>query len=263
MMNIVIENLISLLCEGAFQAKRSIMPMSEFKWRILYKLAVIEDVAPYIYKGVLSHEYDSCLNIPTEVKDQLAASTFNEADDIDSNFDIEDIEKQKLSYIVKRYTLKDIVYKERHSIDTSKITLDLLAIILQNTNAILRNGIRLRGITELGIFLRTKGQLVDFVKLEAWIQRLKLRKMSRLQASVLTQIFGFTQDEFPYIKKNDKRAKPLAEKSIYRVYRANKLNRPFSKYNISNSIRFYGYSHSEAICKATSTIVRNLSEIEE
>lgn len=262
-MTIVIENLISLLCEGVFETKNSIQPMSEFKWSILYKMAAIEDVAPYVYKGLLAHEYDPHANIPSDTKDLFAASTFNGADGIDSNFDMEDIDKQKLSYAVKRYTLKDIAYKERHSIDTSKITLDLLAIILQNTNVILRSGIRLRGIAELGIFLRTKGQLVDFVKLEAWIQRLKLKKMARLQASILILMFKFTQDEFPYIRKTDKTAKHLAEKSIYRVYRANKLDRTFSKYNISNCLKFYGYSHSEAICKATSTIVKSLSEIEE
>lgn len=262
-MTIVIENLISLLREGAYQTIHSIQPMSEFKWKILYKLSLIEDVAPYVYKGLLAHDNDINANITTETKDMFAASTFSDDDGIDSDFDIDDIEKQKLSYAVKRYTLKDIVFKERHSIDTSKITLDLLAIILQNANIILRNGIRLRGIIELGIFLRTKGQLVDFVKLETWIQRLKLRKMARLQASILIQIFDFTQDEFPYIRKTDKYARPLTEKSLYRVYRANKLDRTFSKYNISNCVKFYSYSHSEAICKAASTIVKSLSEIEE
>lgn len=262
-MNTIINNLIALVTEGAFLQQQTIMPMSAFKWNVLFKLAEIEDVAPYIYKGIIRHEDDTKTNIPEEQKEQFAKAIFNNTDNINLEFDITDIDSQRLSYPLKRYLLKDIVYKERHSIDTSKISLDLLSVILQNTNAILRNGIRLRDIVELGIFLRTKGQYVDYVKLEAWLQKLKFKKMASLQASILTMVFSFEESEFPYVKKFDKKAKKLAIDSLFRVYRANKLERQFSKYNIRNSIKFRRYSHSESLCKATSTIIRSLSEIEE
>lgn len=262
-MNIIIENLMAMSCEGAFGTRRQIKPMSEFKWNVLYKIATIEDVAPFIGKALTTHEDDLYANVPPMTKDLLVNATFNGKDNLNANFDIEDIDRQNLSYALKRYTLKDIAYKERHSIDTSKTTLDLLAVILQNANLILRKGIRLRGIIELGLFLRTKGQLVDFVKLESWIDKLKLKKMARLEASVLIQMFGFERDEFPYIRKTVDEAGKLTEESLRRVVKANKLDRATSKYNIRNCITFYRYSHSEAICKATSTIVRSLSEIEE
>ena len=257
------KNLFALASEGAFGNNEQIDPMSAFKWDILYKIAVIEDVAPYIFAAILRHEDDPLTNISEDVKEKFEKATFTGLDSISQSFDITDIESQNLTYFVKRYILKDIVYKERHSIDTSKISLDFLSLILQNTNLILRNGIRLRGIIETGIFLRTKGQLVDFVKVEAWLRKLKLRRMASLQASVLVGVFSFEESEFPYIKKIDKHGKALTVKSLARVIKANKLDRVFSKYSVVNFLKYYRYSKSEALCKAVSTVTRSLSEIEE
>ncbi len=262
-MNIILRNLLALASEGAFGTAATVAPMSDFKWDVLYKLAVIEDIAPYIYKGVTAHRDDPATNVPTEVMAQLEKAQFNNQDGITASFDLNDTEGQGLTYTVKRYILKDIVYKERHSIDTSKISLDFLSVVLQNTNLILRNGIRLRGIIEIGLFLRTKGQFVDFVKVEAWIRRLKLRRMASLQASVLTGVFSFGTDEFPYIRKFEKKGRRLTQKSLERVAKANRLERTFSKYSIVNFIKYYRYSHSEALCKAVSNTLRSLSEIEE
>lgn len=262
-MNTILKNLISLTAEGAFSAEKEILPMNAFKWNVLYKIAQIEDVAPYIYKGILRHESDNRTNIPEALVESFAKAVFNNKDEITSSFDITDTESQKLTYVLKKYLLKDIVYKERHSIDTSKISLDLLSIILQNTNIIIRYGIRLRGIVELGIFLRTKGQYVDFVKIEGWLQKLKLRRMASLQASILVDFFSFEADEFPYIKKLEKKSRKLTEYSLDKVYSGNKHEREFKKYSISNCVKFHEYSRSEAFFKGVSTIVRSLSEIEE
>lgn len=262
-MNTVLDNLISLLDDGAFGSRHEIEPMTAFKWGVLYKISVIEDVVPIVFKAIVAHESDKHLDMPYEIKVLFAKGTFSEKDGVSLNFDFEDLEMQNLNYIVKKYVLKDIVYKERHSIDTSKISLDFLGLILQNANIILRHGIRLRGMIELGVFLKTKGQLVDFVKVESWIQRLKLKKMASLQASVLTELFSLETDEFPYIKKFDKHAQLLTDQSLMRTYKANKFGRSFGKYNITNCVRFYSYSHSESLCKIMSNISKSLSEIEE
>lgn len=262
-MNTVINNLISLAKEGAFGNEEKVAPMSQFKWDALNKLANIEDVAPYVSNAIARHAADKLANIPPRTREKFSKDTFTGADGISASFNIADTDSLKLSYPLKRYLLKDIAYKERHSIDTSKVSLDLLSLILQNTNIILRGGIRLRGIIELGLFLRTKGQNVDFVKVESWLQKLKLRRMASLQASVLISLFSFEEAEFPYIKKVDPRAGGLAMASLERAYTLNRLERAPGKYNIRNCITFGRYSRSEALCKATSTIVRSISEIEE
>ena len=57
--------------------------------------------------------------------------------------------------------------EERHSIDTSIETLYLLRLLVSNINGILANGISIRGIIQLGQYLRTRGDKVDFIKLES------------------------------------------------------------------------------------------------
>ncbi len=262
-MNVILRNLLALTSEGAFGTAGTVIPMSDFKWDVLCKLAVLEDVAPYVYKAVVNHNDDPNVNVPQELKASLGKMPFGNQDGLSLSFDLNNIDGQNLTYSVKRYILKDIVYKEKHSIDTSKISLDFLSVVLQNTNLILRNGIRLRGIIEIGLFLRGKGQYVDFVKVEAWIRRLKLKRMASLQAGVLVGVFSFGSDEFPYIRKFDKKGKRLTQKSLERVARANRLDRTFGKYSIVNLIKYYRYSHSEALCKAVSNMLRSLSEIEE
>lgn len=262
-MNTVLKNLLALTSEGAFSHTGTIIPMSAFKWHILYKVALIEDVAPYIDIALSRHKGDKRTNIPEDTWKKIKEAHFDNTDEITDSFDITDIESQRLSYVLKRYILKDIVYKERHSIDTSKTSLDLLSLILQNTDCILRYGVRLRGIIMLGQFLRNKGQNVDFVKLELWLKRLKLQRMAKLQASFLICLCGFELDEFPYIKKYDKHAKKLALTSLERMYQNNKYERTPGKYSISNCIKFRHYSRSESFCKAVSTLIRGITEIEE
>ena len=96
---------------------------------------------------------------------------------------------------VLRKRLKKIQTEERHHIDASMITLDLLNIIVKNTESILNSGISLKYITEIGSFLRTKGDKVDFVKLDNWLSSLHIQRMAQLEGSILISVFGFDEEE--------------------------------------------------------------------
>lgn len=272
-MNTILNNLIALASEGAFGNKENVIPMTKFKWGVLQKIAEYEDITPFVSNGMERHGNDNpntvtlygenYANVPTKLREKIKSDDFNDSDNLVRGMDISNIDTLKLTYVVKKYVLKDIVDKERHSIDTSKTSLDFLALIVQNTDIILRYGIRLRGIIEIGLFLRNKGQYVDFVKVESWINKLKLKRMAALQASVLIKLFNFEQDEFPYIRKFEKKASSLANDSMERVYKMNKRSRSFSKYSIRNCIKYYRYTRSEALCKAIYITSRSLADIEE
>lgn len=87
--------------------------------------------------------------------------------------------------------------EERHSIDTSIETLYLLRLLVSNINGILANGISIRGIIQLGQYLRTRGDKVDFIKLESWLRKLHIQRMAQLEGSVLITFFDFEKDEIP------------------------------------------------------------------
>ena len=95
------------------------------------------------------------------------------------------------SFLNRRLT--KIQDDERHAIDTSIETVYLLRIIVGNVNSILKNGINLKGIIQLGNYLRTKGDKVDFVKLEKWLAKLRIQRIAQLEGSVLITFFDFEQ----------------------------------------------------------------------
>lgn len=105
--------------------------------------------------------------------------------------------------------------EERHSIDTSTETLYLLRLLVSNINGILANGISIRGIIQLGQYLRTRGDKVDFIKLESWLRKLHIQRMAQLEGSVLITFFDFEKDEIPFVRRVEKGAYKLTLRSLY------------------------------------------------
>ena len=66
----------------------------------------------------------------------------------------------------------------------------------------------------MGEYLRTRGNKVDFVKLENWLNTLQLSAMAELQGNVLISVFGFDEDEIPFVTKTDPNAYRLTLRSI-------------------------------------------------
>lgn len=172
-MDIIKRNFFRLLRSGALNEYVTLEPMSNFKWRRLFQLLESQKVESIALKGIKNHQYDTNIHIPEQLIQALAANTVKE----------EALAKDTPPTLSNRFLnrkLNKIRHDEYHSIDTSTDTLALLDIILFNINHILNYGISLRGILELGKFLRTKGDKVDFVKLETWLNALHIQRIAQL-----------------------------------------------------------------------------------
>lgn len=77
-------------------------------------------------------------------------------------------------------------------------TLDLLMMILRSSRYLLNDGISLKQIVDTALFLKQKGHLVDYSKLDKWIATLSLEKMASLQVSMLMQLLGMDEEELPF-----------------------------------------------------------------
>lgn len=134
--------------------------------------------------------------------------------------------------------------EERHSIDTSIETLYLLRLLVSNINGILANGISIRGIIQLGQYLRTRGDKVDFIKLESWLRKLHIQRMAQLEGSVLITFFDFEKDEIPFVRRVEKGAYKLTLRSLYYNTR--------QKTSSSNRLPLALYVQQEAPCARAS-----------
>lgn len=178
------------------------------------------------------------------------------------------------SFLNRRLT--KIQKEEPHVIDTSMETVYLLRLIVSNANAMLSGGISIRGIIQLGQYLHTRGDKVDFVKLDNWLIKLHLQRMAQLEGSVLITFFNFEQDEIPFVKVVERGAYKLTLRSLYynikdmedikfqqsQVGFVHTTGGSMRK-NLRRSMRFFGYAPVESASNFFNGFFRSLSEIEE
>lgn len=84
-------------------------------------------------------------------------------------------------------------------IETISPTLTLLVTLLRISHYLLNNGISLKQLADLGVFLRNAGDKVDFVKLQTWIDQLYMKKIAQLSGALLVELFHFTYEEIPFM----------------------------------------------------------------
>ena len=77
--------------------------------------------------------------------------------------------------------LQDIIRKEYIDPEKSYETMQVMAIIVSNAAHILTGRSYLKGIIDLGRYLRLEGGKVDFVKLDDWLKRTRMTGMALLK----------------------------------------------------------------------------------
>lgn len=197
--SIQIRDFINILRSGAFDDVKPIGMLSNYKWGKLVDLAKMHGIIQIFANGLERYHYDSHLNISAShidvIRDELRSAPVTGFAD---QYDVNHMTLQSKSL---NQHLKSIIKKEYADPERSFETLQVMAIIVFNTEHILTGRSYLKGIIDLGRYLRLEGSKVDFVKLEEWLKKTKLTKMANLQGSLLITGFGFTIEELPFMTK--------------------------------------------------------------
>ena len=271
-MDVIQRNFFRILSSGAFNSQSNIEPMSPFKWRRLMQMVDAQQVIPVFVKGINKHSLDEGLRLPDSIIADIKAR-MNDNRTLSGKVP----EKVKLSSRLLNHRLKGIIHNELHSIDTSIEALDILKLIVSNSQSRLTRGMDLDGIITLGQYLRTRGDKVDFVKLDAWLSSLMLHPMAELQGNILISVFGFDEDELPFVTKYDQKAYKLTLRSVSDLakdtaqewhFKQNSAgfvrnNGAVLRRNLRRSLRYVGYAPLETVSNFANNFVRSLSEIEE
>lgn len=271
-MDVIQRNFFRILSSGAFNSQSNIEPMSPFKWRRLMQMVDAQQVIPVFVKGISKHSLDEGLRLPDSIIADIKAR-MNDNRTLSGKVP----EKVKLSSRLLNHRLKGIIHNELHCIDTSIEALDILKLIVSNSQSMLTRGMDLDGIITLGQYLRTRGDKVDFVKLDAWLSSLMLHPMAELQGNILISVFGFDEDELPFVTKYDQKAYKLTLRSVSDLakdtaqewhFKQNSAgfvrnNGAVLRRNLRRSLRYVGYAPLETVSNFANNFVRSLSEIEE
>ena len=174
--------------------------------------------------------------------------------------------------------MKRIISKEMaDDEDISMETVDLLELIIFNVYHILNKGLSMDGIIRLGRYLRTRGDKVDFVKLEGWLDKLHIKRLAQLEGSILISVFEFDQDEIPFVETVEPEAYPLILRTLAHTatdtseewhFRQRKTgfvvnNSKVMRRNLRRSIRYINYAPIETSSNFLNNFAKSLSEIEE
>ncbi|MDT3387353.1 MAG: hypothetical protein LIR46_06265 [Bacteroidota bacterium] len=263
-MDIITRNFFRLLRSGALNEYEALEPMSTFKWKRLDRMVHAQQVEAAAQKGARNHQFDEMAPIPRYL--------------IEDKTDIQRLpDYVQLSNPLFNYRLKKIEEEERHAIDTNIGSLEVLHLIVGNVSNMLNKGMILRGIIALGSYLRQKGDKVDFVKLEHWVEKLHIRRMAQLQGSILMSVFNFEQDELPFVKHIEPAAYKLVIRSVehsandtaedwhFRLSRTGFLqnNSTLMRRNLRRSLRYLTYAPIETISNFLNNFAHSLQEIEE
>ncbi len=271
-MDIIKRNFLLTLRSGAFNESVHFHPMSIYKWRKLLEMANNQGVISLSVNGIRNQQYDAESRIPQKILQGISQLAINHNT---SAITAEDIGQNHLSGTLKN-KIENIREEELHSIDTSPETLQMLYIIVGVATIILASDSFIHALVEMGKYLRTKGDKVDFVKLEDWLNELSLNGMASLEATLLITAFNFSEDELPFMKKKADGAQKIINQSLETtgatedtwhfkevgvgVYAGN-TNAMRNK--LGRSMRYAKYAPLTVVRDLGATIVKSLKEIEE
>ncbi|MBR1402422.1 MAG: nucleotidyltransferase family protein [Prevotella sp.] len=273
---IINNNLFRLLRSGVFNDEEPLEPMSAFKWKRLLQIADVHNVTDYVRIGLQHHKDDPNINIAHPVFDEVLNSANLSAGNNLPELPVFD-EQPKMMNFFLNFRLKRIIKEENNNPDSTPETMQLLYMIIHNMNQTLNRGISLKGIVDLGRFLRSEGDRVNFISLETSLNKLGMRKMASLQGSILTTFFHFDRDEIPYMLKEDAAAQKLTQRSLTHTaadtaenwhfrMRTNGMvenNSKVFRRNLRRSIRYMRYNPFETTSNFLNNFAKSLSEIEE
>ena len=275
-MDIIQRNLFKVLRNGAFNTYDKLEPMSAHKWERLYQLAVMHNVIPYAYKGIENSRDQFFMHL-TERQEKEWQKAYSETARPTAIEDEEDefLRADHLTNPMLNRQLQNILDDE-HSDTTTR---HMLLLIIRVVRHILNEGMPIRQLLELGIYIKHQGANADYETLKGWLSRLRLTQMGHLEGEFLILMFGFTPEDIPFLsEKRDKRVKQIAnelldftntrshdwyfsqdEDSIF-VHNSN-TSAMFS--HVRRSARYFRYYPSESVTNFFASFVHSLSHIEE
>jgi len=279
-MDIVQHNMFRLLRSGAFQTKEDIEPMSAFKWGRLYQLAIMHNIVPFVYDGIIRCKGQFFLHLTDKQQKEWekAIADYREQEK-KKNYDEEEedefLRPDRLTNPLLNSRLQDILDDEHSDVTTRQ----LLMILIRVVRHLLNEGMPIRQLTELGIFLRQNKERINYQAIGKWIKRLQLTQMIQLTGEFLIKLYGFSEEDIPFLKKRKEKqidhiAQELIEFTNTRTQDwyfsqqdggifVHNTNSSATFSHVRRSARYFRYYPSESVTNFFASFVHSLSHIEE
>ncbi len=156
--------------------------------------------------------------------------------------------------------------------------INLLTMLVRISRYMLNDGISLKQIIDLGMFLRKQGDKVDYVLMQKWLAKLQLQPMAQLIGGLLIALFNFSPDEIPFMDKHKTIATDIILNEVFRLSGAHAYDWYFTQgkdifvrasnsnamfWQMRHSVRYFRYCPAESVTNFLSSFAHSLSHIEE
>lgn len=267
-MDIIQRNFLRLLRSGAFKEREPIEPMSAWKWNRLYQLSLMHGVAAWVCGGIQRCADDFFLQIPQaqmERWQQTAAHPPVEP--------VADDEELRLTNPLLNRRLQHII-EENQGTPTLRLMMNLTDI----TRHILTKGISLKQMTELGIYLRTTHDAVDYEQLKEWCHQLGMSRITSLIGTLLVVLFLFKEEEIKFAEAKEEDRSGQVLKDIFKLSDkqgsewyftqgqnvfVTSTNSSAMMWHVRHSAKYMHYYPGEALTNFMANFAHSLSHIEE
>lgn len=207
-MNIIQRNFFRLIRCGEFKKQEQIEPMSVSKWNKVYQLALMHQVIPSVYAGIMQCQDQFFLHLTEKQINEWEKANTEACRTTKQEEENELLRADHLTNPILNKRLQAILDDEKSDIATRQ----LLLIIIHIARHILNEGVPVYNLVELGKYLTTEGYRVDFQTLNQWLDKLAFTPMTQLEGALLIQMFGFSKDEIPFLAgEPDKRVERVAQ----------------------------------------------------
>lgn len=277
-MDIVQRNLFRLLRSGAFQSKEDIEPMSAFKWGRLYQLAVMHDIIPFVYDGIIRSKGQFFMHLTDRQKkdwEKAIADYHEQEKKKDDQEEDEFLRPDRLTNPLLNSRLQNILDDEHSDVTTRQ----LLMILIRVVRHLFNEGMPIRQLTDLGIFMRQNRERINYLAIGKWIKRLRLTQMTQLTGEFLIKLYGFEEEDIPFLKdRKEKKIDHIAQELIEFIDTRSQdwyftqqdggifvhnTNSSATFSHIRRSARYFRYYPSESVTNFFASFVHSLSHIEE
>ncbi len=256
-MNIIRRNCIRLLREGAFDEHLPLEPMSAWKWNRVIDFARLHDIAPWVYEGIRRSAGDFFLTVDESQHlrwQEAVAEASSEQAEHDSDGLAE--QEQRFCNPLLRRKLRRLLQQAEKDLpaDGCQATTSFMLRLVGISRNLLTRGIHLRRLVELGIYLRTTRDTIDYGRIRSWIAQLHMKHTASLTASLLVCLFDFKADDIPFAEATSPKE---AQRLVREFHSGSLLQRG------CHSLRYLYLFPQESPFNLLYNILHSLSHVEE
>ena len=265
-MEIISRNFFRLLRAGIFGSKEQVEPMSQWKWRQTWQLAVAHGVEAEAWEGVKRLQSQFFMHLADDLWADWERSVHSNISQKDHPVvsggpvvsEVPEYPEYPVAPVAPEAPLLSRSQQKRLSkiaadANVRSATFRLLILATQTANGLLKTGQWVGALLAMGRLLQSEGRFVDADSLEDWADTMHVDRMLGMEGLLMVRLLGFDADAVPFYVPSGNEGKE--ERMVEDAVASMRATRP--------SLRFIKYFPQESITTYTASVVQSIKNIEE